>query len=196
LVEDTQATVSRLVVALAQGDRKALDALFPLVYDEVHALAHRHRRRWQGDETLNTTALVHEAYLKLAHRDHLGVDGRAHFLALAARAMRQILINHAEAQQARKRGGNLRRVSLTAAGVPGDRDESAEDEADILVALDAALRQLAMLHARQARVVECRFFGGLTIEETAAALGVAPRTVKRDWAVAQAWLHARLDGTG
>jgi len=185
-------TVSRLVAALAEGDPQALDALFPMVYDEIHALAHRQRGRWQGDHTLNTTALVHEAYVKLAGSDRLGVEGRAHFMALAATAMRRILINYAESRRALKRGGAARLVSLS--DVPAvAADDVSEYQADTLVALDAALRELALVHARQARVVECRFFGGMTIEETAVALDVSPRTVKRDWAVAQAWLHNRIE---
>ena len=185
-------TVSRLVAALAEGDPQALDALFPMVYEEIHALAHRQRRRWQGDHTLNTTALVHEAYAKLAGRERLGVEGRAHFMALAATAMRRILINYAESRRTAKRGGAARLVSLSDVQALGAGDVS-EYQADILVALDAALRQLALVHPRQASVVECRFFGGMTIEETALALDVSPRTVKRDWAVAQAWLHNRIE---
>jgi len=197
LAEDTHSTVSCLVAALAEGDREALDAVFPLVYGEVHALAHRQRRKWRGVHTLNTTALVHEAYLKLAGSERLGVDSRAHFMALAATAIRQILVNYATARRARKRGGGVRRLPLTEqiAGAPAAHpDGSGGDEPDLLVALDAALDQLAKVHARQARVVECRFFGGMTIEETAVALAVSPRTVKRDWTVAQAWMHARMEG--
>jgi RNA polymerase sigma factor (TIGR02999 family) len=201
LTEHAQTTVSRLVAALAEGDRDALDAVFHLVYDEVHALAHRQRRHWRGEHTLNTTALVHEVYLKLAGSERLDVESRPHFMALAATALRQILINYAESRRARKRGGDFRRVPLSEANLAqgitqghGSADELTADEAELLVTLDAALRQLADVHSRQASVVECRFFGGMTIEETALALGVSPRTVKRDWTVAQAWLHARMEG--
>jgi len=196
--------VSRLVAAAAEGDRQALDALFPLVYEEIRALARRQRRRWRGQHTLNTTALVHEAYLKLAGSERLDVQSRAHFLAIAATAMRQILINYAESQRTQKRGGALRRVSLSDAPMlePASAEARAaradllpRDDADLLIELDAALRKLAIVHSRQARVVECRFFGGMTVDETALALAVSPRTVRRDWTVAQAWLHARLEGT-
>jgi len=195
LAESAQTTVSRLVVALAAGDRQALDSLFPLVYEEIRAIAHRQRRRWRGQHTLNTTALVHEAYLKLAGSERIGAESRAHFLAVAATAMRQILINYAESRRTRKRGGELGHVSLSEleAG-PSPRHELPRDDADLLIELDAALRHLAAVHSRQARVVECRFFGGMTVDETALALAVSPRTVRRDWTVAQAWLHARLEG--
>jgi RNA polymerase sigma factor (TIGR02999 family) len=193
LTEQTPTTtVSELVAALADGNPQALDALFPIVYDELHALAHRQRKRWRGDHTLNTTALVHEAWIRLADRERLGVEGRAHFMAIAATVMRRILINYAESRRALKRGGNIHQVSMSNVQVM-DGEGLAEADADILVALDAALSELATIHARQARVVECRFFGGMTIEETAKALAASPRTVKRDWAVAQAWLRIRVE---
>ena len=197
MAEDTQSTISGLVAALAEGDRQALDAVVPLVYAEIHALAHRQRRQWRGDHTLNTTALVHEAYLKLAGSERLDVDSRAHFMALAATAMRQILVNYAKARRAQKRGGGIPPLTLSEQIAPAPAaysDVAGADEPDVLVALDAALGQLEKVHSRQARVVECRFFGGMTIEETAIALTVSPRTVKRDWTVAQAWLHARMEG--
>ena len=204
MADSAQTTVSRLVAAAAEGDRQALDALFPLVYEEIRAIARRQRRRWRGQHTLNTTALVHEAYLKLAGSERFDVQSRAHFLAVAATAMRQILINYAESQRTQKRGGALRRVSLSDAPMlePASAEARAaradllpRDDADLLIELDAALRKLAIVHSRQARVVECRFFGGMTVDETALALAVSPRTVRRDWTVAQAWLHARLEGT-
>ena len=193
MTEQTRTTtVSRLVAALANGDPQALDTLFPIVYDEIHALAHRQRMRWRGDDTLNTTALVHEAWIRLADRERLGVEGRSHFMALAAVAMRRILINYAESRRTLKRGGDVRQVSLSNVQV-ADPDGLSGTDADILVALDAALSELAGVHERQASIVECRFFGGMTVEETAEALDVSPRTVKRDWAVAQAWLHNRVE---
>ena len=204
MADSAQTTVSRLVAAAAEGDRQALDALFPLVYEEIRAIARRQRRRWRGQHTLNTTAVVHEAYLKLAGSERFDVQSRAHFLAVAATAMRQILINYAESQRTQKRGGALRRVSLSDAPMlePASAEARAaradllpRDDADLLIELDAALRKLAIVHSRQARVVECRFFGGMTVDETALALAVSPRTVRRDWTVAQAWLHARLEGT-
>lgn len=199
--ERDQTTVSRLVTAVAAGDRRALDGLFAEVYDELHVLARRQRLGWRGNHTLNTTGLVHEAYLKLSAGQPIDLAGRAHFLALASRAMRQILVNYAESRRAAKRGGELRRVRLDDLGnapVEGGSEaveELGAAEAELLVALDGALHELERRHERQARVVEQRFFGGLTVEETAAALDVSPRTVKRDWAVAQAWLHDRLEGS-
>lgn len=174
------------------GDREALDQEFALVYDEVHRLAGRHRRRWQGDHTLNTTALVHEAYVKLAGGDVSHLHGRAHLLALASRAMRQILCNHARAAGAHKRGGGLMRVTLDSIDLPAAAIAGSDDAPHMLLALDDALARLEEFDARQARVVECRFFGGLTVEETAAALAISPRTVKRDWQLAQAWLHREM----
>lgn len=204
--------MTRLIAELEAGSPTALDELFPLVYDEIHALARRHRRRWQGNETLDTTALVHEAYLKLVDQERVSVESRAHFLALAARAMRHILCNYARARGARKRGGDAEIVPFdeldgpplhgaadgpplqgAADGLPPHGVTDGPDR-DLLLALDHALERLAEVDPRGARVVECRFFGGLTVDETAAALDVSPRTVKRDWAFAQAWLHRELGG--
>jgi len=181
--------VSALVEALEAGDRQSLDALFPVVYEELSRLAHRQRRRWDGNLTLTTTALVHEAYLKLAGQRNLPTENRAHFLALAARAMRHILCNHARDRRRQKRGGGQPHVSL---GQADDGEGQAlglsDDQADRLAGLGEALTRFERIAARQCRVVECRFFGGLSVEETAAALGVSPRSVKRDWAFARAWL--------
>jgi RNA polymerase sigma factor (TIGR02999 family) len=192
----TPSSTTSVFDELRGGGRSALDEIFALVYEELHALARRQRRRWRGDHTLNTTALVHEAYVKLVAQKRIDVEGRAHFLALASRAMRHILCNHARAAGARKRGGDLERLSLDPVHVPTAPASSAEEHSDALVALDDALRRLEELDPRQSRVVECRFFGGLTIEETAAALGISARTVKRDWQVAQAWLHREIAGPG
>jgi RNA polymerase sigma factor (TIGR02999 family) len=195
-VDPTPSGVSRMLEGLRGGDRATLDELFALVYDELHALARMQRRRWRGDHTLDTTALVHEAYVKLVARHRIDVEDRAHFLALASRAMRHILCNHARAAGARKRGGDLERVSIDPAQVPATAGPSAGMSPDTLVALDDALRRLEEIDPRQSRVVECRFFGGLTVDETAAALGISPRTVKRDWQVAQAWLHREIADPG
>jgi RNA polymerase sigma factor (TIGR02999 family) len=182
--------VARLLEALQRGDRTALDALFPLVYEELRAVAHRQRRRWRGDSTLNTTALVHEAYLKLVDQSRAGWESRAHFLATAARAMRHVLINYARDQQAQKRGGDSPKLSLEALG---ERLEghlaSWNDNAELLLALDAALEHLERVNERQSRIVECRFFGGMTIPETAAALGISTATVSRGWLTAQLRLY-------
>ena len=191
---DPEALTGILLRAEA-GDRGAVDELFRSIYDELHLLARRQRRRWTGDHTMNTTALVHEAYLKLVNADHLEAGSRAHFLALAARAMRQILINTAKARRTQKRGGDLPRLSLDAlADLPLSAHALSPEHADLLLELDDALRRLASLSDRQSRVVECRFFGGMTIPETAAALGTSTATIKREWALAQAWLFRELHG--
>ncbi|MDF1504959.1 ECF-type sigma factor [Roseisolibacter sp. H3M3-2] len=164
------------------------DAAFGAVYDELRRLARRQLRREAAGHTLNTTALVHEAYLRLAEQRAAPVE-RGHFLSLAATAMRRILVDHARRHRAAKRGAGVRAVTLD------DADAlAADDRAELFVALDEALARLAALDARQARVVECRFFGGLTEEETAEALGIGLRTAKRDWAKARGWLHRALHG--
>jgi RNA polymerase sigma factor (TIGR02999 family) len=188
-----QETVTRLLRQLEAGDRGAFDELFPLVYDDLHQAAERQRRHWEGDETLNTTALVHEAYLRLVDQSAPPWQNRAHFLAVAATAMRQILINYARRQSAAKRGGGTLPIPLheiEAALKQAEDPAEARDEA--LVALDESLRRLESLDERQSRIVECRFFGGMTIQDTAEALGVSPATVKRSWATAQAWLYRDL----
>jgi RNA polymerase sigma factor (TIGR02999 family) len=191
-MDHTQTTVTRLLDELEGGDGAALEELFALLYDELHGLARRQRQRWHGDYTLDTTALVHEAYLKLAGRAPVGVESRSHFSAVAARAMRHILCNYARERRAEKRGGGGAPVTLDEGNAPAEVDPAAREASDTLVALDDALRRLEQLDPRRSQVVECRFFGGLTIEETAVAIGASPRTVKRDWAVAQAWLHREM----
>ena len=191
-VDRGQSTVTRLLGKAEGGDRAALHELFTLLYKELTELAHRHRQRWHGDHTLNTTALVHEAYLKLVGKARIGAEGRAHFLALAAKAMRHILCNYARERRAQKRGGGLERLPFDELKAPPVQVVFSEEKSDTLVALDDALQQLERLHPRQSKVVECRFFGGLTIEETAAAMGISQRTVQRDWAVAQAWLYREM----
>jgi eukaryotic-like serine/threonine-protein kinase len=191
-----EATITHLLSELKQGDRAALDAIIPLIYDELLGLAHRQRLRWLGDHTMDTTALVHEAYLKLANQDAIAAESRAHFLGVAARAMRHILCNYARDRHALKRGRHLQRVGLMdAAQMPADTLPT-DAESARLPALDAALTRLEQEHPRRCRVVECRFFGGLSVEDTAAALGVSPRTVKRDWAAAQMWLRAEIASAG
>ncbi|NNF57575.1 MAG: sigma-70 family RNA polymerase sigma factor [Rhodothermaceae bacterium] len=180
--------VTRLLEAL-QGDESARDeareVLYRRVYDELRRLARQHRARWHGNDTLNTTALVHEAYLKLVggERDYAN---RAHFLAVASKAMRYVLYSYAERQAAQKRGGGTPDLPLDETIlVPPHRAEA-------FVALEEALARLEAVDARAAEVVECRFFGGLEVEETADALGVSPRTVARDWSMARAWLYGEL----
>jgi RNA polymerase sigma factor (TIGR02999 family) len=173
------------------GGPAALDDLLPLVYDELRALAHRQRRRTgAGAETLNTTGLVHEVYLKLLGASQVDVNGRAHFFALAARAMRQVLSNYARARRTAKRGPG--RAILTLDTATELLAKAGPDHTETLIALDHALTELGRRSDRQSRVVECRFYGGMSIPETALALGISEATVKRDWAVAQAWLYLEL----
>lgn len=189
--DQRQSTVTVLLGAVRAGNDAAFDELFPLVYEELKGLAHAQRRGWQGDDTMNTSALVHEAYLKLAAHDHLDWESRAHFRSVAARAMRQILIDYARGKKARKRGGDLVAVTFDEMRIEesdGDRELS-DERADSLIALDEALKRLAERDERQSRVVVCRFFGGMTIRDTAVALGVSTATVERDWARAKAWLY-------
>jgi len=182
----SQQEVTRLLEALDRGETAALDALFPLVYEELRAVARGQRQRLQGGNTLDTTALVHETYLKLVGQSRASWESRAHFLATAAKAMRHILINYARDQRAQKRGGDQPKLSLEELG---DRLEGpaamSEDNAELLITLDAALEALAQVNERQSQIVECRFFGGLTIEETAGALGISTASVSRGWALAQ-----------
>jgi RNA polymerase sigma factor (TIGR02999 family) len=186
------AAVGRLLDALRAGDRQAFDQLLPLVYGELHHLAEQQRRRWSGDDTLNTTALVHEAYLRLAGQSTPAWRSRPHFLAVAARAMRHILLDYAKSKQRAKRGGGQHRVSLQEIESALKGGDPADAGAEALLALDDALRRLDEHDPRQSRIVECRFFGGMPIQDTADALGISPATVKRGWAMAQAWLYREL----
>lgn len=181
--------VTRLLEQASQGDRDAKDRLVQLLYDELHRLAHRRMRGEREGHTLGTTALVHQAYLEIAGLDRIQWRNRAHFLAVAARAMRRVLIDHAVARRAQKREGNLRAIPLDEiVDLPLVAGPSAEE----LLALDRALERLNALSERQCQVVECRFFAGMSVEETAEALQTSPATVKRDWTVARAWLHREL----
>ena len=179
--------VTALLDNLARRDYQALDRLVPLVYDELRRVAHRQLYAERAEHTLDTTALVHEAYLKLVRNPpNVQWQNRAHFFAVAARAMRQILVNYAKARSRAKRGGDATKISLDEAVImPTAR-------AGELVALDEALERLEAMDERQSRIVECRYFGGLTLEETAAVLGVSVATVKRDWTVARAWLYREV----
>jgi RNA polymerase sigma-70 factor, ECF subfamily len=164
----------------------SLDQLVPLLFDELHAIAHRQLAREHGNFTLQTTDLVHEAYLRLAGDAHVTEHGRAYFSAATARAMRQVLVDSARRRNAAKRGSGAAAVSLDEN--TGRVDAYGEE----LLELDLALRELEQRNPRHARTVECRFFGGMTVEDTANALGVSPRTVKTDWALARAWLFDAL----
>lgn len=190
--DEARTTVTRLLTELQAGNDGVVGELFELLYEELRWLAHRQRQRWRGDHTLNTTALIHEAYLKLVNQSQATVESRTHFCALAARAMRHILCNYARNQRARKRGGDLQDVPFEEPKAAPAQVVFSSEQSDIIVALDDALRSLEQVDPRRSRVVECRFFGGLSVDETAAALGVSSRTVRRDWVVAQAWLHREL----
>lgn len=189
-------TVGPLLRELRAGNQAAVEELLPLVYDELHLLAERQRRLWQGDETLNTTALVHEAYFRLFGRSTPEWQGHAHFLRVASIAMRQILIDYAKRKCAAKRGGQQPHVPLHGLEAALLQAQPSSDVCDeVLVALDDSLRRLEQLDERQMRIVECRFFGGMSVEDTAEALGISPATVKRGWGKAQAWLYRDLRQT-
>jgi RNA polymerase sigma factor (TIGR02999 family) len=187
-----QETVARLIQELRSGESDAVGQLFDILYDELRELAGRQRRRWQGHYTLNTTALLHEAYVKLVGQSRIEVADRAHFRALAAQVMRHILCDYARDRTTQKRGGGLEVLPLDDLNVLPEQLAFTAEQSLMLLALDRALARLEDLDPRQARVVECRFFGGLSVDEAAAALDISPRTVKRDWAMAQAWLHREL----
>jgi RNA polymerase sigma-70 factor, ECF subfamily len=179
-------TVTELLAKAGAGNADALADVFPLVYAELHGLAQRQLRREPDGHTLSPTALVHEAYMRLTGYTRMDWSGRAHFLAVASTAMRRILVEHARGHRSAKRGGVLRRVPIDSVEL------GTEERSEMLVALDEALARLEALDPRQAKVVECRFFGGLTEEETADALGIGLRTAKRDWAKARSWLHREI----
>ena len=176
-----------LLAELRAGRRESLDRLLPLVYEELRAIAHRHLAARGGGGTLQTTGLVHEAYIKLVDQSRAGWNDRAHFLALASLAMRHVLVDRAKARLALKRGGAARRISLDDAEIPAD------DQPEAILQLHEALNRLAGVEPRLARVVEMRFFGGLTHDEIAVALGVTVRTVERDWAKARVLLRRALE---
>lgn len=183
-----QDRVTSLLEAFEGGDRDALDRLLPVVYDELRRIAHRELGRERRDHTLSTTEVVHEAYLRLLDQGRVAPGEQVRFLAVAATAVRRALIEHARRRAAAKRGGGQRPLTL-------DEEIAAVAAGpDHLLSLDDALTRLAELDERLARVVECRYFGGLTEDETAAALGVTSRTVRRDWVKARAWLYRELDG--
>ena len=178
--------VTRMLIDWRNGDQAALENLMPLVYTELHRLAASHLRRQRPGHTLQPTALVHEAYLRLVDEKNIDWQSRAHFYGMAAQMMRSILVDYARSRGAIKRGGGERKLSLSVV----DR-LAAEPELD-LVALDDALKTLAEIDQRQSRIVELRFFGGLDIEETAEALQLSPATIKREWRMAKAWLYQEL----
>lgn len=181
--------VSRLLLSWRDGDASALERLLPLVYDELHTMARRHMRGERPDHTLQTTALIHEAYLRLCGAD-VAWEGRVHFLAVAAQTMRRVLVDHARARGRAKRGGGDAAITLDDAVV------ASPDRPDDLVALDEALVRLSALDERKARIVDLHYFGGLTYDETATAVGISPATVDRELRLAKAWLHRELRPAG
>jgi len=178
--------VTRLLADWRQGDRAALEKLTPLVYDELRRLAHYYMERQRADHTLQTTALVNEAYLRLAVRSKPDFRNRAHFCAVAAKAMRQILMNHAKAHDRQKRGAGAIKVELDATAL------ISPEQTQMVLDLDEALERLAQLDSRKAQVVELKYFGGLEQSEIAEVLKISPVTVRRDWVFARAWLHTEL----
>ena len=185
--ETPPSEVTRLLVDWQNGSAEALDQLMPLVYSELRAIANRYLSRERNDHTLQSTSLVHEAYVRLVDQRHVQWQNRAHFLGIAAKMMRRILVDHARHEHRLKRGGPLPSLSLDAA----DAVATPVREIDLL-ALDEALDRLAVIDAQQSRLVELRFFSGLTIEEAAVALGVSAGTVKREWSTAKAWLFREM----
>jgi len=178
--------ITHLLKQWSDGDDRALDRLTPLVYDELRQQAARYLRREHRRHTMQTTALINEAYLRLIDTKEIQWQGRAHFFAIAANLMRRILVDHARQRDAAKRGRSQIHLTLDRIAAPAK-----ESEVDVL-AIDEALTRLAAVDSQQARIVELRFFSGLSVEETAAALGISPRTVKRDWSVARAWLRREI----
>jgi len=184
--DQTRADVTRLLVLWTRGNQQAMEDLLPLVYDELRKLARRYLQRERPGHTLQSTALVHEAYLRMIDQHDVSWQGRAHFFGIAAQMMRRILVDHARGRDAAKRGAGACKLTL-------DEDLLAPAERDInLVALDQALDALSKLDSQQGRIVELRFFAGLSIEETAEVLKISPATVKRDWAMAKAFLSRQL----
>jgi|ERR1041385_2216748 RNA polymerase sigma factor (TIGR02999 family) len=180
--------ITRLLHAWSDGDKASLDKLIPIVYEELRRQASRYLRRENAGHTLQTTALVNEAYVRLVDQGNVRWQNRAHFFGIAAQLMRRILVDHARAKLSAKRGGGGVRITL-------EDDLASQKARDVeLLALDEALTKLAQLDEQQAKVVELRFFSGLNVKETAEALGISPATVKRDWSVAKAWLRREIIG--
>jgi RNA polymerase sigma factor (TIGR02999 family) len=186
------AEITGLLKAWGNGDAAALDRLTPIVYDHLRRLARSYMRKERADHTLQATALVNEAFLRLVDTRHVSWNDRAHFFAVCARTMRRILVDAARARGAHKRGGQLRQADHSTAFDLDRLPAHGSDAADRICALDDALNELARLDPRRARVIELRFFGGLTVEETASALEISPQSVLRDWRIARAWLAREL----
>ena len=179
--------ITQLLVDWGKGNKLALDGLMPLVYDELHRIASRYLRRERQGHTLQTTALINEAYLRIVDQNRVNWQSRAHFFGVAAQMMRRILVDHARSHLYAKRGGGAQKLTL-------DDAIATPQECDLdLVALDDALTTLGQIDPQQSRIIELRFFGGLTIEETAEVIGISPATVKRDWNMAKAWLFGEIN---
>ena len=189
----SRSSATQLLHQLEGGDEAAFDGLFAMVYEGLHEIAHRQRRKWHGDYTLNTTALVHEVYLRMVNQRQTDWKSRSHFLAVAAKAMRQILISYARRQNAVKRGGDLQRVAMEDMQEKDAMLSLSEQSVVMLLALDDLLERLAEVAPRESRVVELRFFGGMTVNEVAEVMGISVATIKRDWAIAKAWLYRELE---
>ena len=185
----TTEQVTQLLIDWSNGDKAAVDKLIPLVYDELRRLARYYMRRERAGATLQTTALVNEAYMRLVDRKNVQWQNRAHFFAIAAQLMRRILIDRARKRYNSKRGGDVRKVSLDQAAIVSTGRSSD------LVALDEALTDLEAIDQRKSKVVELRFFGGLNIEETAEVMSISPATVQREWSMAKAWLYREISQT-
>jgi RNA polymerase sigma factor (TIGR02999 family) len=192
MLQSTRTAVTELLHELERGNRAALSELFPLLYTELRTLARRQRRRWRGDFTLNTTAIVHEAYLKLVDQKRLAARSQTHFFAVAAKTMRHILCNYARDRLRKKRGGDLRRLTLADLEAVPENLVMSEEQSELLVALDDALRHLEKEDKGLSDIVECRFFVAMSIADTATALGLSPATVKRHWALARSWLYREM----
>ena len=186
--QTTRENITKLLIDFGKGDRAALDEMLPLVYSELKRLASYYLSRERTGHTLQTTALVHEAYMRLVDQQNVNWKNRAQFLGVAAEMMRRILVNHARDRAAAKRGGGAKRVSLSLADVGGETDID-------LIALDQALTEFAALDARKSRIVELKFFGGLTIEEIGEVMGISHGTVERELMLARAWLYRALSGS-
>ena len=182
--------ITQLLIDLTNGNRAAVDNLLPLIYGELRSLAANYLRRERPEHTLQPTALVHEAYLRLVDQTQVNWQNRAHFFGMAAQMMRRILVDHARAHKAGKRGSGDKKVSLDE-----NIDKAVERSAE-LISLDDALTELAEVDELKSRIIELRYFGGLTVEETAEVLGVTPVTIKRHWRMAKAWLYGKMQGDG
>jgi RNA polymerase sigma factor (TIGR02999 family) len=180
--------VTRLLISWCDGDENALERLMPMIYRSLQQIAHRHLNRERGPHTLQTTALVHEAYMKIVDQKSVHWKNRSHFFAIASQAMRRILIDHARKKLADKRAGDVAPVALE------EIDVAVVGKDQNLIALDEALNDLEKTDSQQSRIIELRYFGGLTVEETAEVLQISQRTVAREWAMARAWLYGRLSG--